>query len=130
MFKEIGKVLKTLLWAIVLMCLVKVYENSGFSNPTTLAVLCLIFSLWILFRIELNEDVIEEETRNGAYETPSSPNSTIFTPTTSSHHRHIRPEDLEDDRKKGKRKLSKYSRLVRSRSNTPTKTTTCKSMKT
>jgi hypothetical protein len=129
MFKEIGKVLKTLLWAIVLMCLVKVYENSGFSNPTTLAVLCLIFSLWILFRIELNEDVSEEESRNGAYEAPSSPNSTIFTPTTSSH-RHLRPEDLtDDDKKKGKRKLSKYTRLVRSRSNTPTKTTTCKSMK-
>ena len=128
MFREIGKWLKTLLWACVLICLIKVYENAGFSNPKTLSVICLIFSLWVLFRIELNEDIADEENRNNT-ECPPSPTSTIFTPTGSSH-KNLRVEDLYDgDDRKKKRRLSKYSKLVRSRSNTPTKAGTPKIVK-
>ncbi len=38
----------------------KIYENGSYSNPITIAVLIIMFSLWILFRIELNEEVSQE----------------------------------------------------------------------
>ena len=115
MLNDLTKYLKTFLWALVIICLVKVYEHSGFTNPNTLAVICLVFSLWFLFRIELNEDVEDHNERN---EQTSSPTSSVYTHPSST--RTLHAEDLHH-RSSKKKKLSKFSRLVRSRSNTPSK---------
>ena len=115
MIADLIRYVKTFLWALVIICLFKVYEHSGFSNPATVSVLCLVFSLWFLFRIELHEDVEDQSTRN---EYSESPSSSVHTPPSST--RTLRTEDLNHHSSKKKR-LSKYSRLVRSRSNTPTK---------
>ena len=61
------KTIKTVLFAVILLSMFKIYENGGYSNPITIAVLIIMFSLWVLFRIELNEEVsqeISEENKN------------------------------------------------------------------
>jgi Ca2+/Na+ antiporter len=124
MQEEMIKTIKTLLLAVILLSMFKIYENGGYSNPITIAVLVIMFSLWILFRIELNEEVsqeITEESNNKQVDSnpldTSEQSSMCTTPTRrlKPFPRMITPEIME---KKVKRN-SKFRALVRSRSKSP-----------
>jgi Ca2+/Na+ antiporter len=87
-YDEIVKTLKTVLLAVILLSMFKIYENGGYSNPITIAVLIIMFSLWVLFRIELNEEVqqeiIEESNNkqvNNHSKSPSELSSLCTSPT-------------------------------------------------
>ena len=124
MQEEMIKTVKTLLLAVILLSMFKIYENGGYSNPITIAVLVVMFSLWILFRIELNEEVsqeITEESNNKQVDSnpldTSEQSSMCTTPTRrlKPFPRMITPEIME---KKVKRN-TKFRALVRSRSKSP-----------
>ena len=124
MHEEMIKTLKTVLLAVILLSMFKIYENGGYSNPITIAVLVIMFSLWILFRIELNEEVsqeITEESNNKQVDSnpldTSEQSSMCTTPTRrlKPFPRMITPEIME---KKVKRN-TKFRALVRSRSKSP-----------
>ncbi len=57
MLLEIIKVIKKVVWVGIVVALFKIYENKGFVNPVTMSVLLIIFGLWIIFKLELNEEV-------------------------------------------------------------------------
>jgi Ca2+/Na+ antiporter len=127
MQEEMIKTIKTLLLAVILLSMFKIYENGGYSNPITIAVLVIMFSLWILFRIELNEEVSQEITEiteeNSNKQVDSNPldtseqSSMCTTPTMTlkPFPRVITPEIME---RKVKRN-TKFRALVRSRSKSP-----------
>ena len=54
------KALKPILIAIIFLSLFKIYETGGFNNPVTTAVVLIVASLWAYFRLELNEEVLQE----------------------------------------------------------------------
>jgi hypothetical protein len=136
MKSEIMKTLKSALWALILVALLKIYEHQGYYNPITLCVIVIIFSLWILFRIELNEEVIDIENNNKTVADESDDSSNpqeINTPpqqsrssTTGSMTKEVKPItftpfSLKTKKDKSQKKLTKFSRLARSRSTTPVK---------
>jgi len=132
MFDELIKTIKTVLFAVILLSMFKIYENGGYSNPITIAVLVIMFSLWFLFRIELNEDVQEkkEETPHSK-ETYSPPSSPTTIPSKSSSPPKLN-NTLEKDLKrraiyrnmqlglqaqeKEDKRMTKYQALVKSKS--------------
>ena len=123
MYEEIVKTIKTVLLAVILLSMFKIYENGGYSNPITIAVLIIMFSLWILFRIELNEEVSQEvieESDDKQVHTNSQHTSQQSSKCTTPTGRHTpRPLELTPLEKEYKRH-SKFRALVaRSRSKSP-----------
>jgi len=99
----------------------KIYENGGYSNPITIAVLVIMFSLWFLFRIELNEDVQEkkEETPHSkeTYSPPSSPTTNASKCSSPPSLSNSLAKDLgRRARKKEDKRITKYQALVKSKS--------------
>jgi hypothetical protein len=124
MYEEMVKTVKTLLCAVILLSMFKIYENGGYSNPITIAVLIIMFSLWILFRIELNEEVSEitEEGDNKQVHTNSEHQSEQSSNCTTPRGRPTpRPvASLSDKIEKNEKRCSKFRALVaRSRSRSP-----------
>ena len=76
MWEEVVKTVKTLLMVVILLAMFKIYENGGYTNPITIAVLVIMFSLWVLFRIELNEEVLLEKKEGNN-------DKEVYTPPTS-----------------------------------------------
>jgi Ca2+/Na+ antiporter len=125
MHEEMIKTLKTVLLAVILLSMFKIYENGGYSNPITIAVLVIMFSLWILFRIELNEEVsqeITEESNNKQVHSipidTSEQSSMCTTPTRRLKSLPIVITPPERIDRKVKRN-TKFRALVRSRSKSP-----------
>jgi hypothetical protein len=123
MYEEMVKTLKTVLCAVILLSMFKIYENGGYSNPITIAVLIIMFSLWILFRIELNEEVSQEEINDEGDDKQSHTNSQHTSQQSSNNTaprgrhtpRPLAPTSLE-------KRQSKFRALVRrsrSRSKSP-----------
>ena len=55
MILELIRVVKKVIWVIVLIALFKIYEHNGFVNPITISVILILFGLLILARLELEE---------------------------------------------------------------------------
>ena len=117
------KTIKTVLFAVILLSMFKIYENGGYSNPITIAVLIIMFSLWVLFRIELNEEVsqeISEENKNKQGHnnsiSQSQQSSNCTSPTRRSTPLAIAISDKIEKKVKNN---TKYRNLVKSRSKSP-----------
>jgi len=122
-YDEILKTVKTVLLAIILLAMFKIYENGGYSNPITIAVLIIMFSLWVLFRIELNEEVsqeISEENKNKQPNNNSVSQSQQSSNCTSPARRYMPlPIAISDKLERKVKNNTKYRRLVKSRSKSP-----------
>lgn len=61
---------KRSLWALILLALVFIYEKGGLSNHMIIAVLVITFGIFLLIKLELNEEVPNEE-----YTSPNEPDA-------------------------------------------------------
>ena len=120
--------IKKAIWIAIVLALFKIYENKGFVNPITISVLLIVFCLWILFRLELNEQVEFEELENRNNAAPPTPPSTTTDNNTTTANgqtnniKEVKPEcETERIIKKVKRSLTKFQRLARSRSRSVSK---------
>lgn len=126
MYEEILRTIKTILLAVILLSMYKIYENGGYSNPITIAVILIVFSLWILFRIELNEEVsqeINEESNNKQLQNNSicgsEQSSNCTTPTRRSKALPPLAIALSNKEERMNKRNSKFRTLVRKRSRSP-----------
>jgi hypothetical protein len=115
------KTLKTVLLSVILLSMFKIYENGGYSNPITIAVLVIMFSLWFLFRIELNEEVSQEiiEESNDKQVHSLSLNTSQKSSNCTSPTRRPQSSPLEipfDKIERKEKRNTKLRALVRSRS--------------
>ncbi len=78
MLLEIIKVIKKVVWVGIVVALFKIYENKGFVNPVTMSVLLIIFGVWLIFKLELNEEVEIEERENQFQDAPPTPTFTTI----------------------------------------------------
>jgi hypothetical protein len=124
MYGEVVKTIKTVLLAVILLAMFKIYENGGYANPITIAVLIIMFSLWILFRIELNEEVLQEITseNNSNKEVHTPPHSSCAPSYSSTPPRKLKSLPLGlvgNTNKRENKRISKFRALVRSKSKSP-----------
>ena len=123
MIEEATKALKPILIAIIFLSLFKIYETGGFNNPVTTAVVLIVASLWAYFRLELNEEVLQEmqqvnEEDNKeklVYTPPLSPVNQCNSSSTHSVGITISIVPSSDPKRRPLR-ISKFCRLIRSKS--------------
>jgi Ca2+/Na+ antiporter len=126
MLLEIIKVIKKVVWVGIVVALFKIYENKGFVNPVTMSVLLIIFGLWLIFKLELNEEVeVEiEERENQFQDAPPTPTfATIPTSNLGSTNTTKQSTLCQQSNpspeipvKRLRRTMTKLRRLIRSRS--------------
>jgi Ca2+/Na+ antiporter len=127
LYPEVMKTIKTVLLAVILLSMFKIYENGGYSNPITIAVIIIMFSLWILFRIELNEEVSQEisieENNNKQVLNPSfcqsEQSSNCTSPTRRLKTLPLAIASTSDRQGRIDKRKTKFRALVRSRSKSP-----------
>ena len=128
MIEEATKVLKPILIAIIFLSLFKIYETGGFNNPVTTAVVLIVASLWAYFRLELNEEVLQEMQVNEE-DNKEKLDKVIYTPPLSPYNQHSTSSSVgvtgvnsiipSSDPKRRPLRISKYCRLIRSKSKSP-----------
>ena len=123
MYDEALKTVKTVLLAVILLSMFKIYELGGYANPVTIAVLVIMFALWILFRIELNEEVSNEtqgENNNKeVYTPPQSPSTHASRSSTPPRQSKPISLALADTSGKKEKRITKFRSLVKSKSKSP-----------
>jgi Ca2+/Na+ antiporter len=124
MLLEIIKVIKKVIWVGIVVALFKIYENKGFINPVTMSVLLIIFGLWLIFKLELNEEVEIEERQNQFQDAPPTPTfgtipiNNLGSTNTSQQQSISKQSDQSPEIpvKRLRRTMTKLRRLIRSRS--------------
>ena len=125
MIEKATKALKPILIAIIFLSLFKIYETGGFNNPVTTAVVLIVASLWAYFRLELNEEVMQETQQVNEednkdkliYTPPLSPvNQCNSSSTPSIGITRINSIVPSSDPKRRPLRISKFCRLIRSKS--------------
>jgi len=131
MLEEVTKALKPILIAVIFLSLFKIYETGGFNNPVTTAVVLIVASLWIYFRLELNEEV-QEMQANEEDNNKEKLDKIIYTPPLSPYNQHSTSSSVvgvtgantvipTSDPKRRPLRMTKICRLIRSKSKSPLK---------
>ena len=101
---------KRSIWALIILALVFIYEKGGLTNHMIIAVLVITFGIFLLIKLELNEEVPNEEyiTQNQ----PDAPPTPLFKPS-------FMRQDINNEPEPEPVLITKKARHRRSRSRSP-----------